>query len=262
MKGFVAAWLVLGLFSLAWAQLDPKAAPFLTSLDYSNTFQGASKPKTLSFTLCVATYQSGKAEPEICTSSAVDYVKRRIAVHTTSREEPLYDVNVVYQGGRVYATDFPSGKLVPMPAAQAKPLEKMLEKSFDTVVQGNFTPDQFERTYYDGPVSYGKIIRGEQVSATVKLPFTDLESSDPKPTTVRLVFGKNKELLGTIAPTPEGELLSVISNPRAKPTLAQFLGTTNYLLKGKKPVLTSKNRLVRFQFNKPLDENLFAVPKN
>lgn len=96
------------------------------------------------------------------------------------------------------------------------------------------------------------------MSATAKFP--DLKSSAPKPTTIRLIFGKKKVFLGTITPTPEGELLAVINHSKVKMTLAQFFGTTNYLLRGKKPVLMSENRAVQFQFDKPLAEKLFAVP--
>ena len=256
MKRFVAVCL-LGLLSITWAQLDPKAAPFL---DYGRALQRVEKPETLTFTLCTTNYRNGKAQPEVCTQSAIDYLKRRMAVRITAREEPLYNSNMVYQDGRIYATDFETDKLVVMPAAQAKPVAKTLEKTFNTVMQGNFTPDQFERTHYDGPVSYGKVLSGEQVSATVKLPFTDLKSSDPKPTTMRLVFNKNKTLLGTITPTDGGAWLSVINQPQAKLTPTQFFNTTNYLLKDKKPILMSKNRVVRSEFDKPLDEKLFTVP--
>lgn len=179
-----------------------------------------------------------------------------MAIHTAIKGEPLYDNDLIYRDGHIYITDFRTDELRQLLPAQAKPLEKMLEKTFDTALQGNSVPDQFERTHDDGPVSYGNIIRGEQVGATAKFP--DLKSSAPKPTTIRPIFGKKKVLLGTITPTPEGELLVVIHHPKVKMTSAQFFDTTNHLLRGKKPVFMSKNRAV--QFDKPFDERLFAVP--
>ncbi len=258
MKRFIA-WFVLGLLSLTWAQLDPEAAPFL---DYGRALQRAEKPGTLVVTLCITGYQNGNAQPELCTHSAIDYVKRRMAVRITAREEPRYNSNMVYQDGRIYMTDFGTDKLVMMPPEQAEPIAETLEKTFDTAMQNNFVPDQFDSTHYDGPVSYGKVIKGEQVSATVTLPFTDLKGSDPKPTTLRLVFNENKVLLGTLTPTDKGPLLSVINHPQTKVTPAQFFDTTSYRLEDKKPVLVSKSRVVQFQFDKPLDEKLFTVPQN
>ena len=259
MRRLVVIWGILGLLSLTYAQLDPRAAPFL---DYGSALEHEAKPKTLAYTLCTTTYTDSKAESEVCTRSAVDYVQRRMAVRTTSSGGADYKSDMVYQSGRVYITDFSTGKLELLPPAQAKPIEKTLKKTFDAAVQGNFIPDHFERTHYDGPVSYGDIISGEQVSATVKLPSTNSENSGPKSTTVRLIFGKDKELLGMVTPVAEGGMLTVINHPQAKMTLAQFLGTTSYQLEHGKPVLVSKDRIVKFQFDKPLDEKLFTVPKN
>lgn len=90
MKRSVVLWIVIGLFSLAWAQLDPKAAPFLDSLgdlNDSQALQGAAKPATLAYTMCITSYDAGKARPKICVRSAIDYVKRRMAVRTIVSED-------------------------------------------------------------------------------------------------------------------------------------------------------------------------------
>ena len=249
MKRSVVIWVILGLFSLTWAQLDPKAAPFLS---YSSALQNMDKPETLVYTLCLTIYSEGETLPEVCTRSAIDYVNRRIAIRTTAKEDPDYNNQTIYQNGHIRMTDFLTGKPTTLPPAQARPLEAMLENMFEQAFQGTFMPDEFERT------SYGEIIQGEQVSATLKLPSFEPESPTPKKTTVRLIFGRNKELLGTITTTPQGELLSVVTRPQVEMTFAQVFNTTLYLLENGAPMLTSKNRLVQFRLNKPLDEKLFT----
>ncbi len=261
MKRSFFMWLIVGFFSLAWAQLDPKAAPFLEHMGASSGSQAlpaGAKLKTVDYTMCFTSFDKGKAQPETCVRSAVDYVERRMTIRTTTREDESLDTDIVYRDGRVTMTDFLTGEPTVVPVAEAKPFKETLERTFDQVLQENFLPEQVERTHYDGPVSYGQVIRGEQVSATSELPSFDPEIPASKETTMRLIFGKNKALLGTITPTDDGDLLSVLTKPNAN-TFQKFLNTRSYTLEGDRPVLTLENRVTQFRFDKKLDEKLFIL---
>ncbi len=151
------------------------------------------------------------------------------------------------------------GEGVPMPKAMVTKLEQGLEQMFEQISGKAFTSD-FDSSHYDGFMRYGRVLQGTQVRATMTLPsFNPMESTDPEPISVRLVFDAKKTMIGMVTPTPQGLILSVPTNPEAKSLYVRSMNNTVYTLNGNEPTLMTRVRVTRLKLNAPVDEALFEM---
>jgi len=159
----LAHTLTLMLVSLSFGQIDPKAEPFLD-------FIAAQEPtasihiRTADYTLCSTAYGSGVRET--CTRTVMDFVNRRLIVETHADGDDTLD-KMVYADGQAATTDSFSEEPTVLPKDQVAILERSLDYAADVVQNGGALPDSVLSATYDGVVTYGGVVSGVQITASV-----------------------------------------------------------------------------------------------
>lgn len=257
------ALFLLTLATTAWAQLDPKAQPFLDA--YTAYFTEAQVPQpeggkleTIDMTMCVS-INVPEAPPETCTRTVLNYSRRWLMSETQGED----GFKMVYRDGKVQMRSISlGGEPFTLPRAETRKIERQFKTMFKQLQEmqnGKWSQQDFESSHYDGFVRYGKVIAGEQVTTTVTAPSFGMVPGDTQSATTRFIFNKEKTVIGMVIKTPQGKMLSIPNNPKAKNPLAWFMNATYYTLKGNKPVRQGTMRLTRYRLNAPLEERLFTL---
>lgn len=241
-RALLAATL-LALATLAVAQIDDRARTFLESLDDNFDIDVTSLQQTVATT----TYMPDGSAITMNVETIVDYVGRRARM--TSQIAPGMDSVTLYKDGTV--TMSMSG--VPLDIPSTPEMAQSLEALFEPPVWPGF--EEGDVATYDGHVSYGDILAGEQVSYTTK--HTLVAGEEPANYTTRFVFASDGAVLGYIIESEGVEpLLMVYDEPALTGYLAGF-DANLYLREGDGWRLTSRMEFIDYRVNEPIDERAF-----
>lgn len=265
--------------SLGLAQIDPRAEVLLNSLEDGFALQPDTF-ETFDTTLCITSYEAGEAQHEACIRMVMDVIDRRMYSETRSEfDGEQYVMEMVYQNGRATMRDDFSfsdedDELFELPKEDVAAIEANFKAMFDQLSEvANAIPEDYQSASYDGEVSYGGVLAGEQVTMTILMPTFTAEGPSPRETTMRLVFDAQGQHIGSVIDSsqvagleesmgPEGELLVVYTNPVP---YIRVVNTTNYQLEGDNATPLYETRVTRYLVNEPLDETLFELetaPRN
>lgn len=241
-KSFAALVLLAAVLApLATAQIDPQARTFLEGLN--ERFD--TDVTTLDQTSIITTYMPDGTTATMTVRSVIDYVNRRAA--TFSEVMPGMEAVMVLKDGQVTMKVPGMPMSLPVPPEAAESLEAL----FDPPVWPGFKDG--DTASYDGQVSYGELLSGEQVSYTTKHVLDGNESDY----TTRFVFTADGAILGYLIESPGVDpLLMVLSEPATGGYLAG-LDASLYLPDGGGWQLSSKMEFVEYTVNAPIDESLF-----
>ncbi|MFN2323382.1 MAG: hypothetical protein ABR510_10555 [Trueperaceae bacterium] len=189
---FSAAALAALLYAtafVAFAQVDDRARALLEGL----VPPAGETVDTLQQTMVMTLHQQG--DTQVRTTSIIDYVERRAAIDTEISEGMV--VTVVIEDGQ--ASMLMSGMALPLPPA--------LTESFDGVFDrdpGELLAEGSTATY-DGPVAYGDLLEGEQVTVSGASLVAGVEEAEES----RYVFDGGGSLLGVVTEA-DGDLVVMV----------------------------------------------------
>lgn len=262
-KLLVIALCLFILGTLAWAQLDPKAQPFLDA--YMASFETATMTAardatfdTLDMTMCFTSFGGKPKTPESCTRTAIDF-KHRYMMSSMPGE---YGMKMVYRDGKALIKIAGMPEQMPMPQNEVRKLERSFKEIFDQLQElesGMWQADGFEFSRYDGFVHYGKAVAGEQITTKATVPSFGMGMKDKQKMTLQLIFNDEKIVIGMVTDIAGGKSLTVPTSPEAKNIMFRMMNATHYSLENGKPIQTGKLRLARYKINEPLDEVLFTL---
>ncbi len=235
------ALLAAALISLAAAQIDPQARTFLEGMN--DRFD--TDVTTLDQTSVITTYMPDGTTVTVTIRTVIDYVNRRAA--TLTEAMPGLEAVMVLKDGQVTMKVPGMPMSLPVPSEAAESLEAL----FDPPAWPGFK--EGDTASYDGQVSYGDLLSGEQISYTTTYLLDGTESDY----TTRFVIGPDAAILGYLVESPDVDpVLMVLSEPASSGYLAGIDGSL-YLPDGGGWKLSSRMEFVEYTVNQPVDESLF-----
>jgi hypothetical protein len=254
------------LGSAAFAQIDPRAQALLDGFQESFSHLEGTVPEdvtSMDLTLCFTFFEAGEAQPESCTRMVMDRANHRLMQELRMTVEgdagpEEHVITTVYRDGQLMMRDSTVGEAFELPESQLEVLEATFESIFDEFaeMQAAF-PEAFERATYDGEVDYGGVLVGEQVTATMPIPNFMTGGAAVQERAVRLVFGAQGRLIGSVIEAPEGDLVMVYDDLEEAPL--PIVNHTLYRLEGDTALIQARTRVTHVAFNEPLDDALFEL---
>lgn len=233
--------LAASLAGVATAQIDDRARAFLEGLN--EMFD--TDVSTLDQTSIITTYMTDGTNVSMTVRTVIDYQQRRAA--TFSEIAPGMQAIMILKDGQVTMTIPGMPMAMPVPPGAAEQLEAL----FDPPAWPGFKDG--DRATYDGQVTYGDLLSGEQVSYTTR----HVLDGDESDYTTRFVFTSDRAVLGYLIESPGIDpVLMVLSEPATGGYLAG-LDASIYLPEGSGWKLSSTMEFVEYTVNQPLDETLF-----
>ncbi len=236
-KWLVAA-LLAALLTSAWAQeIDPRGLELLEGLS------GADLPEELrnmDMTMTSVTFIEGE-EISSTSRSVVDYENERAVIISTVMG---METRMVMADGQVKMTAM--GMSLPMPPGA--------ESEFDSIFDQpstNYLVDSAERITFDGPVNYGDMLVGDQVTYVGDAGVYGTPDSPE----IHYVFAADGALLGLHIPADEGEMLLVYDEPLQSGIITH--DSKVYMLQNGEWTLFQQMTIESMEYNVELDESLF-----
>ena len=178
---------------VASAQVDDRARALLEGL----VPPAGETVETLQQTMVMTLHQQG--DTQVRTRSVLDFPTRRAAIET--EVAPGMVATVVIADGQVRMRM--GGMALPLPAALADSFDGVFDRDPSVAVPEGATAT------YDGPMAYGDLLEGEQVTVRGAPLVAGLEESEES----RYLFDPAGRLLGVVAPSDEGLLVTVFDEP-------------------------------------------------
>lgn len=178
---------------VASAQVDDRARALLEGL----VPPAGETVDTLQQTMVMTLHQQG--DTEVRTRSIIDFATRRAAIDTEISEGMV--VTVVIADGQ--ARMLMSGMAVPLPPALAASFDGVFDRDPGEVLAEGSTAT------FDGPVAYGDLLEGEQVTVRGASLVAGVEEADES----RYVFDGSGRLLGVVTEADGGLMVMVFDEP-------------------------------------------------
>lgn len=178
---------------VASAQVDDRARALLEGL----VPPAGETVDTLQQTMVMTLHQQG--DTEVRTRSIIDFATRRAAIDTEISEGMV--VTVVIADGQ--ARMLMSGMAVPLPPALAASFDGVFDRDPGEVLAEGSTAT------FDGPVAYGDLLEGEQVTVRGASLVAGVEEADES----RYVFDGAGRLLGVVTEADGGLMVMVFDEP-------------------------------------------------
>ncbi len=178
---------------VASAQVDDRARALLEGL----VPPSGETIETLQQTMVMTVYQGG--ETEVRTRTVIDYAGRRAAIETEVGPGMVATIVIADGAARMVM----SGMALPLPPALADTFGNVFDRD-----PGDAIPEGSTATY-DGPMEYGDLLAGEQV--TVRGP--SLVAGAGSDDETRYLFDDAGRLLGVAAVTDDGLVVTVFDEP-------------------------------------------------
>lgn len=233
--------LATSLLGVAFAQIEPRARTFIEGMHAMFD----TDVSTLDQTAVMTTFMPDGTDMAMTIRTVIDYVNRRAATFTEVM--PGMESRMLIKDGQATMTMTGMPMALPVPPDAAAELEAL----FDPPVWPGFKDGDVAT--YDGQVSYGDLLSGEQVSYTTKHVMGGQETDY----TTRFVFASGGAVLGYVIESPGNlPIMMVLAEPASSGHLAG-LDASIYLQEGGNWNLSSTMEFVEYQVNEPLDESLF-----
>lgn len=231
-------FLVLTLAGSALAQIDAQSQALLDGI----AAQQGPEVETVDQTMVMTIFNDGE---EIVTSTrtVIDYVNRRAVIFT--------DMGGGMMARMVHVDGATTMRMEGMPMAM--PLPPGMGAAFDTIFDraGTLSDDPNATAVYDGQVSYGDILSGQQVTYTATYDESGTE------TVSRLIFDAGGQYIGSVVDGTDGNLIIMVFDPPTDGNLLTGRGMTLYDFKDGVATKTTHTGYENVVINQPLDEALF-----
>lgn len=235
------AWfaaLIIMLPAAALAQeFDARATALLDGL---TTSASGTAPTTLDTRYTMTMFIEGQSITTE-TRSVVDFVNERAVIFTS-------------MSGMETKIKIADGKATMSMMGMELPAPDELIAEFGSVFDeqpGTSLTDGAVSITFDGPVSYGEFLSGDQVTIVGEVGMVGA----PEASEMHMVFGASGALLGTHMPTDDGEVLMVYEDPLTD-MLSPYTASM-YLKESGEWQFMSVMRLVSIEFDVTIDESLF-----
>jgi len=230
------AVLITAFATLALAQVDPRARTLMEGLQP----RGGEEIRTLDQVTVITLEAEGGME--VRTRTVIDYEGRRARIDT--EVAPGMSATVVIIDGEMQMRV--GGMTLPMPPGVAD--------QFGDVFDGdpNDPLADAESASYDGEVSYGELVSGEQVTVRGDTKVAGLDGGNES----RFVFDARGGLLAVVGESDEGTMLMVFDEP-VHGSAAVGRSATMYELRGSNVERWATIRFEDVRVNEPLDDGLF-----
>ncbi len=234
----LGAALLAALLASAWAQeIDPRGLELLEGLS------GPDMPEQIlnvDMTMTNTTFMEGE-EISSTSRSVIDYENERAVIISSVMG---METRMVMADGQVKMTAM--GMSLPMPPGA----ESQFDSIFDEPSPANLV-DNAERITFDGPVSYGDLLAGDQVTYVGDAGLYGTPDSPE----IHYVFDASGALVGLHIPAAEGEMLMVYTEPMQSGIMNY--DAKIYMLQGGEWTLFQETAIENIQYNVELDESLF-----
>ena len=233
------ATLFLLLAGMAVAQVDDRARELLTGLDSG---AAPTEVRTMEQQMTMTLHDEGLSTS---TRSYIDFENERAAIIT---ETMGMEMVMRYVDGNM------SMSMGGMSMPSMPGMDEAFDGIFDDVTFAGLLDHPDAVATYDGMVSYGDILSGQQVSYSGgNLDFAGLGT---EMTTVRMIFDESGNLIGQVSPMNGGDLVSVFVGEPVLEGLALF-DAELYQLVGDTATPFGTMHYEVVTINEPLDESLF-----
>ena len=223
----------------AFAQIDARSQALLDGLMATGQVEPL---ESIDQTMVTTIYMDGQ---EMITSSrtVIDYVNRRAAI--------VSDIGGGVQTRMVHVDGQTTMRMAGMP--MALPVPAGMGDAFDSIFDQTQTlsDDPDATAVYDGQVSYGDIVSGQQVTYTATYDSTEVTS--------RMIFNDADEYVAQVMDGEDGGLLIMVFDEPVGSTTAHFAarGMTMYQFKDGVGTLFSRTDFESVAIDEPLDEAVF-----
>lgn len=240
------AWLTAAVLALALlttsalAQIDAQSQALLDGL----ATEQPEEVQTVDMTM-VTTTTIDDTETSTSMRNVIDYVNRRAAIFMDIGDGMI--VRMVHVDG---ATTM---HMPGMPMALPVPAE--MAGSFATIFDApqTYSADPNATAVYDGQVSYGDVVSGQQVTYTT----THDVNGTPTPTTSRLIFDAAGEFIATVIVNDDGVVNIMVFDPSSTGSQHLYRDSTMYEFKDDVGTVIATTRYENVSLNEPLDETVF-----
>lgn len=178
---------------VASAQVDDRAQALLEGL----VPPAGEAVDTVQQTMVMTHYIGGQSEQR--TRSVIDYVGRRAAIETEIGPGVVATVVIADGAARMLM----SGMALPLPPALAATFENVFDRDPGEVVA------EGSSATYDGPMAYGELIEGEQVTVRGPSLIAGVTNDDE----TRYLFDDAGRLAGVATVTDDGLVVTVYDEP-------------------------------------------------
>ncbi len=232
---------ILLLAGAAFAQIDDQARALLEG--YAAQGETTADFQAMDMTSTMTIY--GADEP-ISTQSrtVIDYAGERAAIIS----------NVM---GMTTTMRFVDGTMTMVVGGMSLPMPPGMDSAFADIFETGTANDLLEDpnavATYDGEVSYGDVLSGQQVTYTgdFGVPGMQMDAS-----TMRFVFDDSGRLLGMVVPEDGLEMVMVyVGEPKIDGAL--FYDLDMYQISGGTATLYAEMRYSDIKVNEPIDETVF-----
>lgn len=237
----LTASLLLALAGSALAQIDARSQALLDGLTRA---QQGDAVQTLDQTMVMTIY-SGGSESVTSTRTVIDYANRRAVIFTDigggmmSRIVHVDGVTIMHMEGMPMA----------MPALPG--MDDMFDTLFDPAQ--TLSDDPNATAVYDGQVSYGDIVSGQQVTYTATYPQLGTNTE----VVTRFIFDDSDEYIAQVMEGTDGSVTIMVFDPPTSDNPYVARGSAMYDFKDGVGTLTARTQYENVAVNEPLDEALF-----
>lgn len=229
---------MLAALAVAAAQeIDPRARALLEGLGAGSHPEEVSNMRLVSST----TMDVGGEQIATTSTTIIDYENERAVIITSIQG---METRMVIKDGT--AKMMMMGMEIPMPPGSMDELDTMFDQQ-----PGVSLVDSADRATFDGPVDYGGLLVGDQVTYEGDASLY----GTPDAPVLHYVFDASGALLGMHMPTDDGEALVVYGAPLTD--TYSMSDMKMYMLEGGEWTLISEMTVESLEFNTELDETLF-----
>lgn len=233
------ALLVMLLAGLALAQFDQRSRELLEGM----TMAQQPDIQTMDQTMVMTTYQGG--EFSATTRTLIDYVNRRAVI--LSELPGGISSRMVHKDGATTMSMAGLPISIPAPPEMASTFDNLFDPAQNML-------DQDATAVYDGVVSYGELVTGQQVTYTGRYEVM----GSTQDTVVRFLFDDADQYIAQVVEMEPGQwLVSVFDDGVSDIHTLAGRNATMYIWDGQTASLYAEMRFEDVRLNEPLDESLF-----
>lgn len=237
----VAVLLILTVAGSALAQIDAQSQALLDGLAQA---QQGDAVQTIDQTMVMTVYVDGN-ETVSSTRTVIDYANRRAVIFVDIGDGMLTRMVHVDGVTTMHMTGMPMA--MPVPPG----MDGMFASIFDPVQ--TLSDDPNAKAVYDGQVSYGDIVSGQQVTYTATYDLLDT----PTESTSRFIFDDAGEYIAQVMEGSDGSETIMVFDPPTTDNQFVARGSTMYAFKDGVGTITARTVFEDVSVNQPLDEALF-----
>mgnify|MGYP006272946681 FL=1 len=231
------ALLAASLASLATAQIDDRARSLLEGLRPTEV----EAIETLDQTTVMTVEAQGGAE--VRSRTVLDYLGQRARIDT--EVAPGMTATVLIMDGTLSMVV--GGMRLPLPPELGEQFGDVFASDPNDPLAG------IESATFDGPVAYGELVAGDQVTVTGATEVAGLDGSEA----TRYVFGNDGGLLAVASDSGDGATIVMVFDQPLRGSPAVGRSATMYELRGEQAQRIATIRYEDVRINEPIPDDMF-----